>query len=117
MKVAGNEVIRTIRCTFGDITDHKTRWNGKGQTELKKRIDNILIDGFWYSMFFYKDWDGSLKAEAASLAMKASYGKWYVAIPFRKEFKSEAEGNEFFKNLMANKKISKKGKEYYILPN
>jgi hypothetical protein len=108
-----NGISRTITCSFNTVHGYDSF-----KYEIKKMVSDILVDGMWCNAWFYTSKeDGKLMVEVATLAIGEMYSKWTVLIPFKKEFTTKEEGNEFYKKLMATKKISKKGNEYYTLPN
>lgn len=109
----GNKVPTT---TVAQYDMYGKIWHNRGLDALvvKKDVWSVLDKeaDAWTTVFFIELRDGTMMIEAGTLAIDDG---WRVKKTFSREVTKE-EGNEFYKKLIASKRINKKGKEYYILP-
>lgn len=106
------KIVRTVGCSFKQMYGKSAY-----RKDIKKMISNILIDGNWFNMWFYADADEKMHVVVGAVALYESGCGWYVVKPFEKEFATREEGNAYYTAVMKTKRISKKGNEYYTLPN
>lgn len=106
------KIVRTVGCSFNTVYGKMAI--GK---HITKMISNILHDGNWYNMWFYTDKEEKMRVVVGAVALYESGCGWYVVKPFEKEFATREEGNAYYTAVMKTKRISKKGNEYYTLPN